>query len=441
MVKVNTEMKVDQEVRVFEEDKYFVNSKTMKLFVLRAGKKLNGDLSLYIEISEGMYKEQLNKKSGSPVNQESNSTEISDFDQQRMLENKIKALAESFSDEGIPTLKDVNSMLEPVTNRVKKETSDFLESRKESGGLMKESAVNVFQNLKKEVKKIIPSKLSLRMEGLKKLEKMFKLKDKRNQKLNTSKENISKLQSELNKETNEIVEGINNIETKIEEYGDSIIKLGGVLSMIDNILDQRTFYIESLPKKDKSEYSYEEGVFIQKFMKETEDIALKKVNIKAFIASIEQRRSIYEQDRQGAEIVLKKMEDIHLFLIPNLIQEYEMSFIDQSLNNSNRFIDIVDKGHEEIFNQNTSSMKNTIMNAHKNENSVAIKIELLAKRQTEIFTLSDELVKISKEQKIKLIEDSELLTLTSKSAAEVRTNLQEMKIEEHLQYLKDLSKS
>lgn len=431
MEKVKTEEK-----RVFDEDKYFVNEKTGKLFCLKEGSRLNGDLERFIELSEEQFEEYSSyRKEKRFNNKKTKSKEMVEYDSSFEKEEKIRSLAMVYDDSTMPKMDDANKIFLPISEKIKENFDTFLSETEERKGLVSENVATLAGKLQKEAKKIVPKKLVAKMENSKHLAKLFSLKEKRNKKLNISKKSIMDIKGLLQEEKMTTAHGIKTLTKKIEEYADTIIQLGHGVEEISKYLEDRLMFLEGIPDGEKT---FEQEKFIQSFQEETEEMATTLVEMKAMITSTAQRRTINEENRIAATIVLKQLDKVDNFVLTQIFQEYEIYMMQRDLSNSNDVIKVTNKSLNNIMEENTSSMKKSLLESHKLKGQLNVQVETLAKRQSAMIELAESIEKVAEESRAKIIKDNEDLAFINQTAIYTRKNIQTQSTESHINHVRRL---
>lgn len=423
---------------IFNEDKYFANEKTGKLIILRAGRELRGKINDYYELSEDEYNQLIAKREGY---EEKETTSIQFYEEieSNWSEREIKHKAMNFSLDGIPSYEEVNDMLRPIAERTQSETKNFLENKEEITNTVSNELGGVLRRFYAEAKKIVPSKLTMKIESHKKISKMFNLDKKRNEKLKLSKENISELRNIILKENVFIHGRIEDMKEKIRVYGENIIELGGVRDKIDDIINARAIYISVIYEKGDLDPAQQK--FTADFIRDTESIIASKMDIEAWISSIEQRRNLIEKHKDAAGQAVRQLNNLENIMMPSLIQEYEAYNISKDLTSTHDVINIAKNGMKESMDKNTAMMGSAIRKSIELHNSPVHSIESLLKRQNEIIQLTKDIDQGIEASRKNIIDYKENITLINNAAVALRENSGKANIQSHLEYIEQLKKS
>lgn len=410
-------------------DRYFVNKDTGKSFRVKAGSKLKGDYESYEEVlgEQSTFNQEYFKKN--------ESTKMSTFTHHEKLSlSDVAEKARNYDATGLKGLEFVNNQLKPLSEAIKNNATEFLNNSEENSGI-NENVSNIVNKIRNEAKKMIPSKIAVKVESSKHISKMFNLSDKRQKKLNISKKSISVLQQSLDKEKIDIASKINAIKNKIEDYSYNIKSFGDLRDQIEDIIQEREYYVSNFPQNQNTN---EEKIFVEEFIKESEKIITLLLDVNGYITSTNQRKKMFELNLEAFAVVLNNLDRVDSMLIPTMIGEYESYVANQNLSKSTNFNETVLNAIDQVANKNTSDLTDNVKKAYNLYNSPVHNIESMLKRQSEILSLTldiDEAIAASRERNTNYIESISLINESSLQAHDAKNK---SSVKNHLDYLEKL---
>lgn len=434
MNKVETTQSLDHE-------RYFFNKGKSRAFVLKKGAKLKGNTDNFIELSFEEYHDiisesEIENNFFSKMERDTTTEMVLETNSQKGYSyHELKNKAENFNSEGIPDFDFSDNLIKPFSEQIKKNNAEFLTNEEKDSTGLNENISSIVKKIQSEAKRMIPSKIAIKVENSKHISKMFNLSGKRKKKLNLTKKSISLLQSSLDHEKESISSQIISITNKISEYGENIINFAKVRNEIQNIIEQREEYIKLIPKGEKTP---EQHVFIENFIKESEKIIVLLLDVNSFISSTEQRKRMLEFNRGAFEEVLNNVRRIDTILMPAMIGEYEAYVVNQNLSSSTGVKEAVYTAINEATNRNTEQMKINIQKAYSGYNDPVQNAETMLKRQTELLAVSLDIEDAIKESRIKNAKYFESISLINKSSVEMREMKGTSSIDSHLEYIEKL---
>lgn len=448
MTSTQTKLKRKASV-IFDEDKYYVNEKTGKVFLLKAGRPLKGNNSDFFEITQEEYANLVgNKQSQSDDglyefvrDLGAKQTEMSVYEENKssnINKNKIIALASEYREDGIPNADYAKSLITPLSDEIKSSNEEFFQNITKNENIVSDTVGSVVSSLVKEAKKIIPSKLTIKVENNKQISKIFNLNEKRKKKLEINAKTIAVLQKNLDEEKKSIEERIVKVSEKIKEYGLTIIRFGEVKEEFDEILEIRKLYLESLP--EGNDRTPEQHKFVENFIKDSENIVAMLIDIEGFITSTNLRRTTFEKNKEASEEVLSTLNRLDLFMMPSLIHEYDIYLSNKNLSISNDVISIANNALTSVTNKNTDSMRDSLIKAAHLKNNPSQDIQSLLRRQKELILVTQKVQEVLETKREEAVEYRKNLKLINKSSLEMRTHVNTENVNQHLEFLENLKR-